>query len=64
MRFYTQHHQFYCCIDLHARTMYVCIMVLEGTILTHRNMPATTEALANVLKPYLENLVLAARVHL
>jgi len=26
MRFYTKHHQFYCGIDLHARTMYVCIM--------------------------------------
>ena len=26
MRFYTQQHQFYCGIDLHARTMYVCIL--------------------------------------
>ena len=26
MRFYTQHHGYYCGIDLHARTMYVCIM--------------------------------------
>jgi hypothetical protein len=28
MRFYTKPHQFYCGIDLHARSMYVCI--LEG----------------------------------
>ncbi|MGH8606335.1 MAG: TIR domain-containing protein, partial [Gammaproteobacteria bacterium] len=26
MRFYTQQHKFYCGIDLHARTMYVCIL--------------------------------------
>ena len=59
MRFYTKHHQFYCGIDLHARTMYVCIMDHEGTILTHRNMPATAETLADVLQPYREDLVLA-----
>ena len=26
MRFYTKQHQFYCGIDLHARTMYLCIL--------------------------------------
>jgi len=59
MRFYTNQHQFYCGIDLHARSMYVCIMDHEGTILTHRNLPAATEALADVLRPYQEDLVLA-----
>ena len=39
--------------------MYVCIIDHEGTILTHRNMPATAEALANVTQPYREDLVLA-----
>jgi len=29
MRFYTKHHQFYCGIDLHARTMYVCTMDVD-----------------------------------
>jgi hypothetical protein len=59
MRFYTKQHQFYCGIDLHARTMYVCIMDHEGTILIHRNMPATAETLADVLQPYREDLALA-----
>ncbi len=59
MRFYTKQHRFYCGIDLHARTMYVCIMDHEETILTHRNLPAATEALADVLQPYREDLVLA-----
>jgi len=26
MRFYTKSHQSYCGVDLHARTMYVCIL--------------------------------------
>jgi hypothetical protein len=26
MRFYTKQHQAYCGIDLHARTMYICIV--------------------------------------
>jgi hypothetical protein len=30
MRFYTKQHQMYCGIDLHARTMYVCILSQDG----------------------------------
>ena len=37
MRFYTQQHRYYCGIDLHARTMYVCILEQAGTVLVHRN---------------------------
>ena len=52
MRFYTQQHQFYCGIDLHARTMYVCIMDNEGKVLTHKNMTANAENLIEVIEPY------------
>jgi hypothetical protein len=34
MRFYNAQHKFYCGIDLHARTMYVCILDHHGEILT------------------------------
>src|ERR687888_279284 len=40
MRFYTKQHPFYCGIDLHARSMYVCIVNHDGEILVHRNMKA------------------------
>ena len=33
MRFYTTQHPFYCGIDLHARTMYVCILNQAGETL-------------------------------
>ena len=38
MRFYTTQHPFYCGIDLHARTMYVCILDQNSESLVHRNM--------------------------
>ena len=43
MRFYTKQHQFYCGIDLHARTMYLCIFNQDGEIVLHRNMRAAPE---------------------
>jgi len=60
MRFYTQQHPFYCGIDLHARTMYLCILDQAGETLLHRNMPATPEALLKAIAPYREQIVLAA----
>jgi hypothetical protein len=30
MRFYNQQHRFYCGIDLHARTLAVCILDADG----------------------------------
>ena len=60
MRFYTKQHPFYCGIDLHARTMYVCILDQAGETLLHRNMPATPEALLKAITPYRDQIVLAA----
>jgi hypothetical protein len=40
MRFYTKQHQFYCGIDLHARTRYLCLLTREGEMLVHRHLPA------------------------
>ena len=57
MRFYTNQHQFYCGIDLHARTMYVCILNQGGEILVHRNMPAGPDPFLKVIAPYREGLV-------
>src|SRR4029453_17255533 len=38
MRFYTRQHRHYCGIDLHARTMYLCVLSHEGEILLERNL--------------------------
>ena len=59
MRFYTHQHQFYGGIDLHARTMDVCILNQDGEIMGHRHMNANPEALLQVTTPYREGLVIA-----
>jgi transposase len=59
MRFYTQQHEFYCGIDLHARTMYVCILNQDGEVMVHRNMKACPDALLKVIAPYREDIVVA-----
>jgi len=60
MQFYTKQHPFYCGIDLHARTMYLCILDQAGETLLHRNMTATPEALLKAIAPYRAQIVLAA----
>lgn len=59
MRFYNTQHQFYCGIDLHARSMYVCILNQDGEIVTHRNMKTEPNALLKVIAPYRADLVIA-----
>jgi transposase len=60
MQFSTQQHPFYCGIDLHARTMDLCILDQAGETLLHRHMTATPEALLKAIAPYREQIVLAA----
>jgi transposase len=59
MRFYTTQHPFYCGIDLHARSMYVCILSHDGEILLHRNMKAAPEPFLKAVAPYRDGLVVA-----
>jgi transposase len=59
MRFSTHQHEHYCGIDLHARSMYVCILDQAGTILVHKNVAATPEAFLRVVAPYREDVVVA-----
>jgi transposase len=59
MRFYTHQHPFYCGIDLHARSMYVCIVSHDGEMLLHRNMKAAPEPFLQAVAPYRDGLVVA-----
>jgi transposase len=60
MRFYNRQHRHYCGIDLHVKTMYVCILDATGQVLVHRNVKSTPEAFLEVVAPYREDLVVAA----
>lgn len=59
MRFYTPQHQFYCGIDLHARTMYVCILKQDGEMMVHRDMKASPDTFLKAIAPYRDGIVVA-----
>src|SRR5262245_26733452 len=57
MRFYNQQHRFYCGIDLHARTMHVCILRHDGTIVFDKNLPCHFDALLQAIAPFRQGIV-------
>jgi len=59
MRFYTRQHKHYCGIDLHARTMYVCVVNQAGEILLHEDLPSNPERFLQAIAPYRDDLVVA-----
>lgn len=59
MRFYTNQHKFYCGIDLHARSMYLCILDQEGNTMFHKNCKAAPEFFLRAIQPYREDVVVA-----
>src|SRR3989454_10219998 len=59
MRFYPRQHKHYCGIDLHARTMYLCIMNQAGDVLLHQNTRCNPASFLRAIEPYREDLVVA-----
>jgi len=59
MRFYNRPHRHYCGIDLHVKTMYLCILDATGQVLLHRNVATAPEAFLTAVAPYREDLVVA-----
>jgi hypothetical protein len=60
MRFYTRQHKFYCGVDLHARSMYVCVLDQEGGVLVSRNIVSAPEAFQELIAPFREDVAVAA----
>jgi hypothetical protein len=59
MRFYKNAHTFYAGIDLHARTLYLCITDAEGNKRLHRELKCQVDELELALAPFREGLVVA-----
>jgi len=59
MQFYTKTHHHYCGIDLHAKTMYVCVLNQAGDILEHRNIKTDQDRFLSVIAPYRDDLVVS-----
>lgn len=59
MKFYTKQHKYYCGIDLHAESMYVCILNQEGEIVVHRKLSTDPGIFLKTVNNYREDLVVA-----
>ena len=60
MRFYNRQHRFYCGIDLHARTLSVCILDTDGTTVFHDTVGASPAAFLKAVQPFRDGLVVAS----
>jgi len=58
MRFYNQQHRFYAGIDLHARTLHLCVLDATGTVVCDRNLPCHFGTLLQVIAPFQDGIVI------
>jgi transposase len=58
MRFYEGQHRFYCGVDLHARSMHVCVLDHAGSVVFDKNLASRPESLLRVLEPFRDGLVI------
>jgi transposase len=56
-RYYTQHHEYYCGVDLHARSLFVCILDPRGDTKLSKNLPASPAAFLDAIAPFRDGLV-------
>ena len=57
MRFYNQQHRFYCGVDLHARTMHVCILDHDGNVVFDKNLACSPKTFLHAVAPFRDGLV-------
>src|SRR5262245_48262385 len=59
MRFYNQVHRFYCGVDLHARSLAVCILDQAGAVVFADNLAADPATFLNAIASFRDGLVVA-----
>ena len=60
MKFYTNQHAYYCGIDLHTRTMWVCILIQAGEVVVDKNIVTDPEVFLELVEPYGPGVAVAA----
>ena len=60
MRFYDRQHRFYAGVDLHARTMHLCILDAAGTVVFDKNLPCRPDAFLAAVAPFRADLIVGA----
>jgi len=59
MRFYNQSHRFYCGVDLHARTLALCILDAAGATVLQKTISAASDAFLKTIAPFRDGLAVA-----
>jgi transposase len=59
MRFYNQPHRFYCGVDLHARTLSLCVLDTAGNTVLATTIPAGPDAFLRAVTPFRDGLAVA-----
>ena len=59
MRFYDRQHRFYCGVDLHARTLALCVLDAQGQVVARLTVAASPQAVLDALAPYRQDVALA-----
>ena len=57
MKFFTGQHKFYCGVDLHASTMYICVLDDRGNVKLQKNLKTDPEIFLQAIAPFREDLV-------
>jgi transposase len=52
MRFYDKQHPFYAGIDLHSRTMHLCVLDANGTVVYDKDLPCRPDAFLAAIAPF------------
>jgi transposase len=58
MRFYDRQHRFYAGIDLHARTMHLCVLDATGTAVYDKNLPCHPDAFLAAIAPFRADVII------
>jgi hypothetical protein len=59
MNLYKLRHKYYCGVDLHSRTLYLCVVGQEGGVLLHRSLPCDPTRFLLAVARFREDLVVA-----
>ena len=60
MRFYSKQHKYYCGVDIHAKTMYLCIIDQEARIIKQKNIKSNPAAFMKAIEKYRDDIVVSA----
>jgi transposase len=57
MRFYDRQHRFYAGIDLHSRTMHLCVLDAHGSVVCDTNLPCRPDAFLAAIAPFRADVI-------